>query len=93
MNESIEIAKELKCELEKLPLIQEYRKVKTLLENDPELRELKAQITKAKLNNDVELHKSLLDKYNLHPLVNNYQVLQEEVYEYLKQVSDIVNKK
>ncbi len=93
MNESIEIAKELKGELEKIPLIQEYRKVKTLLENDSELKELKAQITKAKLNNDVELHKSLLDKYNSHPMVNNYQVLQEEVYEYLKQVSDIVNKK
>ena len=93
MSDSIKIAKELKSEIDKLPLFQEYYRVKALVKNDESIKSLKAEITKAKLNKDNEKHKLLLDKYNSHPLVVNYASLQKEVYEYLKQVSDIVNKK
>ena len=93
MSDSIKIAKELKSEIDKLPLFQEYYRVKDLVKNDESIKSLKAEITKAKLNKNNKKHKLLLDKYNSHPLVVNYVSLQKEVYEYLKQVSDIVNKK
>lgn len=93
MDNPIEIAQALKEELDKLPLFQEYSRVKCLLENNEDLLKLKGDIAWAKHNGDNELHKTLLDKYNSHPLVINYQSLQSEVYDYLKQVSDIVNKK
>ena len=93
MDDTIKIAEELKSELDKLPLFIEYKKVKNEIVNSDELNSLKKQIALAKQSNDLETHKALLNKYNSHPLMINYQSLQEEVYEYLKQVSDIVNKK
>ena len=93
MNESIKLAKELKEEILKEPLIVEYLRVKELVEKDDEINSLKKQIALAKAHKDNDLHKSLLDRYNNHPLVVNYNVLKEEVNEYLLEISKIVNKK
>lgn len=93
MNDPIKIAQELKDELDKLPLFIEYKSLKSQIENNSELKELKKQIALAKLHNDNELHKSLLDRYNNHPLIVNYQAIEIEVYEYLNQISQIVNEK
>ena len=93
MNESIKLAKELKEEILKEPLIVEYLRVKELVESNEEINSLKKQIALAKAHNDNDLHKSLLDRYNNHPLVVNYNVLKEEVSEYLLEISKIVNKK
>ncbi len=93
MNDPIEIAKELKTELDKLPLFIEFKKVQNQLDSDEEISELKKQIALAKVHKDDELHKSLLEKYNSHPLVVNYNSLKAEVYEYLNQISQIINKK
>ena len=93
MDEILKLAKELKDEIDKLPLFQEYNRVKKLLEDDPEIKQLKKEIALAKSRGDDNTHQELLARYNNHPLVVNYTSLQIEVYEYLKQVSDIVNKK
>lgn len=93
MNNSIGLAKELKAEIEKEPLIVEYRRVKAIVESNEEINQLKKDIALAKLHKDDVLHKSLLEKYNSHPLVMNYKVLIEEVNDYLLEISKIVNKK
>ena len=93
MNESIKLAKELKEEILKEPLIVEYLRVKELVESNEEINSLKKQIALAKANKDNDLHKLLLDRYNNHPLVVNYNILKEEVNEYLLEISKIVNKK
>lgn len=93
MNDSIELAKQLKSEIEKEPLIIEYRRVKALMESNDEISALKRDIALAKAHHNDELHKRLLNKYNSHPLVNNYEVLKEEVNDYLNQISKIINKK
>ena len=93
MTDPIELAKELKQEIDKLPLFQEYLRIKDLLEKDESVNSLKKEIALAKQNGNNELHKELLNKYNSHPIVTNYSILQNEVYEYLKQVTDIINKK
>ena len=93
MNESIELAKKLKADIEKEPLIKEYRRVKALIESDEEISLLKKNIALAKAHHNEERHKVLLEKYNSHPLVINYQSLQEEVNTYLLEIAKIVNKK
>ena len=93
MDKVLELAKELKTELDKEPLFQEFKRIKELVDSSEEIEELKHQITLAKLHNEDEKHKQLLDEYNNHPLIVNYESLKNEVYDYLKQISEIVNKK
>lgn len=93
MNDPIELAKELKEEILKEPLIIEYLRVKQIVESDIEINSLKKEIALAKIHNDDKTHKELLNKYNSHPLIANYNVLKEEVNNYLSEISKIVNKK
>ena len=93
MNDSIELAKELKEEILNDPLIKEYLRIKKLYESDDEINSLKREIALAKTQHKDVLHKELLAKYNSHPLVVNYNVLKEEVNNYLLEISKIVNKK
>ena len=93
MDKIIELADELKCELDSLPLFQEYKRVNELVKNDQELIALKKEIALAKLNHNNELHSELLNRYNNHPLVKNLDVLKKDVYSYLLEVSEIINKK
>ena len=93
MDKITELATELKKELDNLPLFQEYKRVKNLVDTSSEINELKRQIALAKTHNENEKHKVLLDEYNSHPLIVNLNALENEVYDYLKQISEIVNKK
>lgn len=93
MDKITKLATELKKELDDLPLFQEYQRVKNLVNSSNEIEELKKQIALAKLHNESEKHKALLEQYNSHPLIVNLNALENEVYDYLKQISEIVNKK
>ena len=93
MDKIKELAAELKNELDELPLFQEYKRVKDLVASSSEIGELKRQIALAKLHNENEKHKALLEEYNSHPLIVNLSALENEVCDYLKQISEIVNKK
>ncbi len=89
MNRAIELTYELKKELDSLPLFQEYKRIKGLVDNSEELKELKAEITKS----PKDKKEALLKQYNSHPLVVNYKELEGEVSEYLLQICEIINKK
>ena len=93
MSDPIKIAQELKSELDNLPLFQEFKRVSEQLESDQEIQELKKNIALAKTHHEDEKHKALLEQYNSHPLVVNFNSLKEEVADYLKQISKIINKK
>ena len=47
MNRAIELTYELKKELDSLPLFQEYKRIKKLIDNSEELKELKREIAKS----------------------------------------------
>ena len=93
MDKLIELTEELKKELDELPLFIEYKRVKEEFENSKEIQDLKREIVRAKNENRIEDHKALLEKYNSHPLVINYLNLEDEVRQYLKEISEILNKK
>ena len=89
MNRAIELTYELKKELDSLPLFQEYKRIKNLIDNSEELKELKREIAKS----PKDQKNALLKQYNSHPLVVNYKELENEVSEYLLQICEIINKK
>ena len=91
MDKAIELAYELKKEIDALPLFQEYKRIKELVDNSAELKELKQEIAKNSTN--PSLKKKLIDKYNSHPLVVNYNELKNEVKDYLYEICEIINKK
>ena len=93
MSEILDVSRELKAELDKLPLFIEYKRVKALFETNSELNELRKEIVRAKNENRLEDHKNLLEKYNSNPLVQNYDCLSEEVRDYLLELSRVINQK
>lgn len=93
MSKPIEIATELKKELDNLPLFQEYKRLREAVDSDKDISELKTAIAKAKAQGNEDLHKELLERYNSHPLIINLNIIESEVADYLNQISVIVNKK
>ena len=92
MDKIIEKTRDLKENLDNLELFKEYKRVKVLVTDSEELNTLKKDIVRAKNEGRLDDHKTLLDKYNNHPLILNQKELEEEVANYLKEVSDILNK-
>lgn len=90
MDKAIELAHKLKKELDTLPLFQEYKRIKELVDSSPELKEIKSNIVKSE---NKEEKQKLLNEYNSHPLVVNYNTLKEEVSNYLLEICEIINKK
>ena len=93
MDRVLELTQELKDELDKLPLFQEYKSLRKEIDESSDLQELKKQIVRAKNENRLEDHKKLLQEYNYHPLIVNFNIIEEEVKNYLSQISEILNKK
>ena len=93
MDRVIELTIELKNELNSLPLFQEYKALKKELNESEEIKELKKQIVRAKNENRLDDHKMLLAQYESHPLVSNFNVIELEVKNYLKEITEILNKK
>lgn len=91
MDKILEKTAVLRENLDELAIFKEYKSLKEVIQKDPEIKELKKQIVRAKNENRLEDHKRLLDEYNSHPLIVNFGVIENEVKEYLKEVSDILN--
>ena len=93
MNKILELTEELKKELDQLPLFIEYKRMKNAYDEDEEIGELKKQIVRAKNENRMDDYKVLLDKFHKHPVYLNFVNAEEEVKEYLQEISKILNKK
>ena len=91
MDKILEEAKSLRKDIDSLPEIQEYYRLKTLMENDEELRRLRTEIARLTKEGKSEEKKNLLVIYNSHPLVNNYNIAMEESKSILRAIKDIIN--
>lgn len=91
MDEILELAKEIRQDIDSLPEVQEYYRLKSLLENDSSLKKLRKEIAKAKLNNEEEKWNELLSAYNSHPIINNYEIAKQEVKSLLLSIKNIIN--
>ena len=91
MDKIIEEAKSLRNDIDSLPEIQEYYRLKELMENDKELSRLRIEIARLANEGKIEERKNLLAIYNSHPLVNNYNIAMEEAKSILRTIKDIIN--
>ena len=90
MDKIIEKAKELKALIDETPEMKEYLRNKELLENDKDVYELKQNIANLKAQGKMLEAKNLEELYNRHPLVNNFEVSKEALYELLKTIQTII---
>ena len=90
MDKVIELAKELRVEIDNLPEVIEYNKLKKLLENDEELKAMRKEIARLKVEGKEEERNNLLKVYNSHPLVNNFYLAEQEVQSILLTIKNII---
>ena len=90
MNEIILEAKKLRDNIDELPEIKEYYRLKQLYENDEELKKMRREIARLKSLNKEEERNNLLAIYNKHPLVNNYEVAKQEAMSVLLTIQNII---
>lgn len=91
MDKIIEKSWELRRNLDEIELFKEYKRVKNVVEESEEIKILKRDIVRAKNEGRLLDHKELMDKYNNHPLILNLKELEEEVADYLKEISNLLN--
>lgn len=91
MDKIIEETKSLRNDIDSLPEIQEYYRLRNLMENDKELSRLRIEIARLAKEGKLEERKNLLEIYNSHPLVNNYNIAMEEAKSILRTIKDIIN--
>ena len=90
MDKVLEKAKELRLAIEETPEFKEYIKNKELLENNEDVIELKHNIANLRARGKSLEAKNLEELYNNHPLVNNYEVSKEALYQLLKTIESII---
>ena len=90
MDKLLEEVKSLREDIDHLPEVQEYYRLKTIYENDEELKRMRLEIARLKSLNKEEEKNNLLKIYNSHPLVVNYEAAKEEVESLLRQIKDII---
>ena len=91
MDKIIKEAKSLRNDIDSLPEIKEYYRLRNLMENDKELSRLRIEIARLANEGKLEERKNLLEIYNSHPLVNNYNIAMEEAKSILRTIKDIIN--
>lgn len=90
MDKIIEEAKSLREAIDSLPTMQEYYRLKSLYENDKELKAMRREIARLKNEGKEEERKNLFEIYNNHPLVNNYEASKQEVESLLLVIKNII---
>ena len=90
MDKVLEKAKELRLAIEETAEYQEYIKNKQLLENNKDVIELKHNIANLKAQGKLQEAQNLEKLYNSHPLVNNFEVSKDALYELLKTIQNII---
>lgn len=81
---------ELKSKLDQLPLIEEFLRLKEVMENDEELKTMRQEIARLKAENKSEEHDVLLEIYNSNPIIVNYNLLREDVKNLLGEIKNIL---
>ena len=90
MDKVIELAKELRSQIDEMSEIKEYYRVKELFEKDEELENMRREIARLKNEGKEEERKNLLKIYNSHPLVINYNASKEEAMSILRTIQEII---
>ena len=90
MDKVLEEARKLREDIDELPEIKEYLKLKQLIETDDELKKMRLEIARLKSLGKEEERNNLLNIYNNHPLVNNFEIAKEEAHSILLTIRNLI---
>ena len=90
MDELIKQAKLLREDIDNLPEIKEYYRLKDLYENDLGLKTMRQNIARLQSEGKEMERNNLLNLYNSHPLVSNYMIANEEAERILLVIKNII---
>lgn len=90
MDKVLEKAKELRLAIEQTSEFQEYMKNKELLEKSEDVIELKHNIANLKAKGKLQEASNLEKLYQSHPLVNNYELSKDALYQLLITIESII---
>ena len=91
MDKVIEEAKKLREDIDNLPEVQEYYRLKKLIEEDKELSQMRKEIARLKSLGKEEERNNLIKVYENNPLVNNFYIAKQEVQSILVTVKNIID--
>lgn len=92
----------IKEDINKEPCVQEYLRLKNVIENDSELKKLSEDIKfyqKEMCKNhhnsrlyqeNKKIYDSLVQKYNSHPICINYELAKEELKNFLLEIKEVI---
>lgn len=88
---NVEMAcEELKKQILDLPETKEFLRLKDLISKDDKIQAMRREIAKLESEGKTKERDNLLEEYNSIPLINNYNIMREEIYSILKEISDIL---
>ncbi|HPS19251.1 MAG TPA: YlbF family regulator [Bacilli bacterium] len=91
MDKIAQLTDELASDLQELPEIKEFLRLKKLMETNKELADMRSNIARLTQDNKEEEKANLLAIYNSHPLVNNYNIAKEEAARILRTIQNILS--
>lgn len=91
MNNLDVLLEQLKTALDNNEEIKEYLSLKEIVENDPELKKMRQEIARLTNEGKVEEKNNLIETYNSHPIVVNYNESRTEVINLLNQIKTILS--
>ena len=91
MDKVIEEAKKLREGIDNLPEVQEYYRLKKLIEEDKELSQMRKEIARLKSLGKEEERNNLIKVYENNPLVNNFYIAKQEVQSILVTIKNIID--
>ena len=91
MDKVLEKAIEISNEIKNMPEMQEYLRLKSLIEHDKSLKELRDNIAILTAENKLEERDNLLKIYNSNPLVNNYEIARENALQILRMIKNVLD--
>ena len=91
MDKVIEEAKKLREDIDNLPEVQEYYRLKKLIEEDKELSQMRKEIARLKSLGKEEERNNLIKVYENNPLVNNFYIAKQEVQSILVTLKNIID--
>jgi len=91
MDKIKELTDKIAADLNSLPEVKEFLRLKELMGSDKELANMRSEIARLTSEKKEEEKSNLIAIYNSHPIVNNYNVVREEVLNILQTIKDILS--
>ncbi len=90
MDNSLEIAQQIKGKILELPEAKEYLRLKSIIENDEEIKSLQEKIISLRKDKKIKEAKELTDKLNSMPIIINFEAVRDQLADTLKVISNIL---